>query len=331
MLMKYLLPKCSSFLCNQGKSFASPWRYTVRRYGPPGSSSSESITEIPEDKWHKEKYSCNPAIDKPHSPFNIITRSAVHRKYHPFSFTSYDKKVKMEMSNNGTHVIIDIPGKELHYSGGGVRDTYTANHIHFHHGRSKIFGSEHFIDSKCYPVEMHIVHNNKNYPNLATAEGKPLGISVLAFMFEKTVASNDVLDPIINALKEIKKPMTTVPIELPSLLSILPPDVANAIYYQYTDMEGVIPHITWTVFKERILMSEDQLAEFHKLQASEVHPLTEEPLRLGDNNRSPRVDQKLIVFTNEADPSEESAEDEEKGKSFRGKLSKAFKGITGKK
>ncbi len=45
-------------------------------------------------------------------------------------------------------------------------------------------GSEHTIDGKEYPAEIHFVHFNKKYGDISTAVTKSDGLAVLGFFYE---------------------------------------------------------------------------------------------------------------------------------------------------
>ena len=45
-------------------------------------------------------------------------------------------------------------------------------------------GSEHTIDGKKYPMEVHLVHWNKKYGTVEEAMKHPDGLAVIGFMYE---------------------------------------------------------------------------------------------------------------------------------------------------
>ncbi|BFZ04455.1 hypothetical protein BsWGS_07494 [Bradybaena similaris] len=329
MLFKHLLPKCSAFLGSQGKNYASLWRHTVRGYNgrteSSGSSDSEEYT-VSDEMWDKQIHTCRRLPYKWHSPAHIYTDEAVSREYPPLNFFNYDKRdVEMGMANNGTLVTIDFPNKELQFSGAGLLHTFVVDHIHFHWGDDSSYGAEHQIDSQWFPMEMHIVHFNERYPNLATAEGNPKGIVVLAFLFEKSRIPNKELNHITDRLKEIKDPYSTVPLQLPSVMSILPGTVRESIFYQYANEPGTAQWtFAWVVFRDTIKISESQLAEFRSLNSSQIDEKTGLPKPLCNNNRTPYWIDKLLVFTNTPELEAAPAKPVKRGRSLRGSISNLF-------
>lgn len=67
--------------------------------------------------------------------------------------------------------------------GGPMNSVYFLDHIHFHWGNSDHKGSEHFINGKSYPMEMHAVHL-KPHMSFEQAIKLPDGIVVVAYIFE---------------------------------------------------------------------------------------------------------------------------------------------------
>ncbi|BFZ04451.1 hypothetical protein BsWGS_07490 [Bradybaena similaris] len=332
MLIKHLLPKCSSLLGSQGKNYAPLWRYTVRRYGRTDSSGSDDSLAS-EEKWHQEQLTCRAETDHPHSPIDIDTSKVVPREYLPLKFSLYDfAGVRMVLQNNGTVLKIDIGNGEPHVTGGGMIELYRANHVHFHWGSDSTRGSEHTIDGQHFPMEMHIVHFNRKYPNIVDASKKAVGLSVLAFMFEISNKPNEALKPITFMVNEVKQPYTWVPIELPNLMSILPQNLST--FYHYTDDNKRFAHptISWTIFKDTIKISESQIASFRRLNSQEMDPKTKKLKPMVDNNRPTNSSINPRVFTDENDPRRRRFDDSPDTKKKRKSLSeKMFKGLKIKK
>ena len=65
---------------------------------------------------------------------------------------------------------------------------YEFETLHFHWGRKNNRGSEHILNGVRFPMEMHIIHRNKNYPNMEVALNNSDGLAVLGIFFQvKTV------------------------------------------------------------------------------------------------------------------------------------------------
>ena len=61
---------------------------------------------------------------------------------------------------------------------------YIFQQSHWHWGRDKSHGSEHHIDGRKDPMEIHLVHMNSKYQTLAEAFQYTDGVAVLAFNYE---------------------------------------------------------------------------------------------------------------------------------------------------
>lgn len=68
--------------------------------------------------------------------------------------------------------------------GGPFKSPYIFELLHFHWGPLKESGTEHFLNSKSYHMEMHVTHRHPNYPDMTEAAKYKNGIVVLAFLFE---------------------------------------------------------------------------------------------------------------------------------------------------
>ena len=64
---------------------------------------------------------------------------------------------------------------------------YEFAQFHWHWGSVSTQGSEHTIDGKEYPAEIHFVHFNKKYGDISTAVSKSDGLAVLGFFYEVNI------------------------------------------------------------------------------------------------------------------------------------------------
>ncbi|MGH0150165.1 UNVERIFIED_CONTAM: hypothetical protein FKN15_022363 [Acipenser sinensis] len=82
---------------------------------------------------------------------------------------------------------------------------YSAAQLHLHWGSTDhLGGSEHTINGKQYPAEMHVVHfNSDKYSNLSTAVDKADGLAVLG-VFIDVGAFNPVFDHILSHLGSVR-------------------------------------------------------------------------------------------------------------------------------
>ncbi|XP_056006607.1 carbonic anhydrase 7-like isoform X2 [Ostrea edulis] len=212
--------------------------------------------------WHNHYPHCGGSSQ---SPISVNTAKAVlNTNLTTFNFTGYDSinNVRMSMKNNGHSVQIDLMGQLMTTSGGGLKNTYRAKQFHFHWGSEDKRGSEHDINNHHFPMEMHVVHFDSTYSTFDEAVNATDGVHVLAFLFD-VGAVNHHFDEIIQhfyriAHKDDHVNLTTFP-----LAELFPEDLK--VYYRYHGSLTTPPcseTVIWTIFKETIKISEDQLMKF---------------------------------------------------------------------
>ncbi|XP_052213016.1 carbonic anhydrase 2-like [Dreissena polymorpha] len=215
------------------------------------------------DHWH---------IDYPHcggthqSPIDLQTRDAVVDPTHlsPIVFYGYDRvsNLNYTLENNGHTVQIGLNEKTMMISGGGLSDTYIAEQFHFHWGAVDERGSEHSLNGRYFPMEMHIVHYNKKYGNISSSVDKADGLAVLGFFFE-VGRFNFHFQEIINNFGDIQYKDEKVQIHSIPMIDLMPARLAN--YYRYVGSLTTPPcyeSVTWTIFNETIEIAEEQLVQF---------------------------------------------------------------------
>lgn len=167
-------------------------------------------------------------------------------------------------------------------SGGGLGYVYSTLQFHFHWGSDKSDGSEHKVDSKRYPMEMHIVSKRKDL-SLAEALRTPNGLAVLGFLIEakkadgrsssenvETHPTSDMeawnkLTSYFPAIHNINsKVNVTDGISIDDLLG----DVNRAEYFRYNGSlttPSCDEAVVWTVFKEAVKMDQALMTMFPTL------------------------------------------------------------------
>ncbi|XP_045844393.1 carbonic anhydrase 5A, mitochondrial isoform X6 [Meles meles] len=89
-------------------------------------------------------------------------------------------------------------------SGGPLENHYRLKQFHFHWGATDERGSEHTVDGRAYPAELHLVHWNsvkyRNYKEAVTGEN---GVAVIG-VFVKLGARHEELQKLVRVLPEIK-------------------------------------------------------------------------------------------------------------------------------
>merc|ERR1740131_266234 len=122
--------------------------------------------------WNNLFSSCR---GKEQSPINIVTKdleaSAIHYDDR-FEFTGYfDVPAKMKIENKAFTVKVSWASDEPRpsISGGGLGGQYEFLQYHIHWGLAEDAGSEHTVDGRTYPMELHLVHRNVKYGTVEEA------------------------------------------------------------------------------------------------------------------------------------------------------------------
>uniref|UniRef100_A0A8U8BPM4 Uncharacterized protein n=1 Tax=Geospiza parvula TaxID=87175 RepID=A0A8U8BPM4_GEOPR len=148
-------------------------------------------------------------------------------------------------------------------SGGGLPGRYRALQLHFHWGSPAGNGSEHTLDGRQLPMEMHIVHMNAMYQTLAEAKGHPNGLAVLGFFFQVGLQG-----PSRTWVLAVQLGEHWDSVDLAStfrLSTLLPPAPRLSGYYRYQGSlttPDCSEAVVWTVFEEPVEIGREQLKAF---------------------------------------------------------------------
>ncbi|XP_047736802.1 putative carbonic anhydrase 3 [Hyalella azteca] len=227
---------------------------------------------------------------KRQSPINIDRFSVQYSHWvgiYPIYFYNYEVIPEQQIAiNNGEQLQVMHNSKvPPSIKGGGLHGTYLLSQYHFHWGSDSSKGSEHTINTVRYPMELHLVHYKAQYGDMMNALRYADGVAVLAVLFEVSSRDNPALAPVLQQVQNIRRgrgtPMT--PVNAPyAVASLLPDDTKS--FYRY---EGSLTSppcnevVIWTVFKEPVHVSQNQLELMRTLL-----DLHDEPIE--DNFRNPQ-------------------------------------------
>lgn len=187
------------------------------------------------------------------SPIDIITSSVVEDGGINNININYEES-QVSIINNG-HTI------QFNYDGGSSADLnnidYDLLQFHFH------TGSEHTIDGKRYPMEMHLVHQDPVTKLLA----------VIGIFFEEG-EEQEVLKEHMGKLPKYKgdsySGKSTFKVE-----ELLPDDMEFYTYSGSLTTPACSEIVTWYVVKEPITASAEQLASFQEIMHENYRPTQE--------------------------------------------------------
>ncbi|KAF4675388.1 hypothetical protein FOL47_007846 [Perkinsus chesapeaki] len=165
--------------------------------------------------------------------------------------------VSIVISGHGMGGIVDSDkyGFNITNVRGYEDDHFVLHHVHPHWGLSNYTGSEHLIEGKAYPLEMHFVHYNDKFNSLGEAKGQPGGLAVIGVLFEIGEANSE----IAKFLDSILAGRSTV--DSVDLTALMPVD-ASTMFYAYNGSlttPTCDENLLWHVAKTTMTVSEDQL------------------------------------------------------------------------
>lgn len=242
--------------------------FAVCILAPSAHCASETIA------WCYTQPGCNyttwPSIAAPYcngtrqSPINIVSADATENaNLTEFTFTGYDSTSAMKtIENTGKTVKVNF-NSGIKISGGDLSETYDSLQFHLHWGNgTAIPGSEHTVDGKRYPMELHIVNAKSSYnrnTTLAVADSE--GLAALGFFIEELpdgetgpAAWQSLTEYLVNISEAGQKENIKATISLDDLLS----GVNRTNYYRYLGSlttPSCNEAVVWTVFKDSIKVS----------------------------------------------------------------------------
>ncbi|XP_072823607.1 carbonic anhydrase 7 isoform X2 [Vicugna pacos] len=180
------------------------------------------------------------------SPINIVSSQAVYSPSLKPLELSYESCTSLSITNNGHSVQVDFNDSDDRtvVTGGPLDGPYRLKQFHFHWGKKHSVGSEHTVDGKSFPSELHLVHwNAKKYSTFGEAASAPDGLAVVGVFLEGTKAQFSCFNP----------------------KCLLP---ASWHYWTYPGSLTTPPlseSVTWIVLREPISISERQMEKFRSL------------------------------------------------------------------
>jgi len=185
-----------------------------------------------------------------------------------------DDRFNGMVSNNGHTAVLSVrkDNKEENgiVSGGPLNsDEYVMLQLHFHWGANNQRGSEHTIDGKEFPMEMHIVHIKRGL-TIEQALAAPDGLAVVGQMFEITDDDNRAIQPLVESLKQIrdyKGEFAMDDVDL-KVVDLLPKGGTYANYPGSLTTPPCSEAVVWLLYLDPIPISARQMDSFRELEDS---------------------------------------------------------------
>ncbi|XP_078056264.1 carbonic anhydrase 12 [Mustelus asterias] len=235
-------------------SGASDWTYK----GPHG-----------EDHWPLDYPECG---NHQQSPIDFDT-SIYDSSLEPIQLLGYNLSAteNLSLTNDGHAVKMNLPSNMQMVI---MSHRYTAVQLHLHWGSEvEDLGSEHTVHGRHYPSELHIVHyNSEKYSNISMAQDKGDGLAVLGILIQNG-SFNPAYQKIFSHLTEIRFKDKEIKMPGFNINDLLPRQLDE--YYRYNGSlttPPCYPSVLWTVFRQSVQISSDQLLELQRdLYTSQVN------------------------------------------------------------
>ncbi|XP_063294329.1 carbonic anhydrase 5A, mitochondrial isoform X2 [Pelobates fuscus] len=206
------------------------------------------------------------------SPIDIRVRDSIfHPDLAPVK-THYDPNTCLHIWNNGYAFLVefdDCTDKSV-VSGGPLENPYRLKQFHFHWGVNNDWGSEHTVDSKVFPAELHLVHwNCTKYRTFEEAIMEENGLAVIG-IFLKVGRHHEKLQKLVDILPSVryKDSLTEFNYFDPSCL--LPSCNDYWTYAGSLTTPPLTESVSWIIMKKPIEVDHSQLAVFRSLLYSAV-------------------------------------------------------------
>jgi carbonic anhydrase len=165
------------------------------------------------------------------------------------------KSIPLSILNTGRTIQVNVAsGNSINLDG----EKFELLQFHFHHP------SEHTVEGKPYPMELHFVHAN--------AKGE---LAVLGILLKEGM-ENAALMPVWKAMPDRKMDAKNIPGAQVDIAKLLPSDRKIFRYFGSLTTPPCSETVKWVVFQEPIEMSAMQIAQFKKifpLNARPIQPL----------------------------------------------------------
>lgn len=204
------------------------------------------------------------------SPIDIKTSNCQTNNSMREVTAKYSPMSGLRLENTGASWMLKMEEMSSSLMGGPLDSEYRVAQMHAHWGSKEGQGSEHTVDGLSYDAELHIVHFNTKYGDLASAVDKPDGLAVLGMFLTLGEEEHQEMEKICQSLEDIqmKKDATALQ-ESIDPANFLP---ENKSYYTYPGSLTTPPlleSVTWIVFKQPVEVTRQQLAAMRAMKYSD--------------------------------------------------------------
>ncbi|CAH1372915.1 unnamed protein product [Tenebrio molitor] len=229
-----------------------------------GVRSSNVWSYLHEDEWPVE---CKEGTKQ--SPIALSRDTAQEETFSSLIFEEFDVTYPVHSKNNGHTMEIRLHVQnQPTVRGGGLPHIFVLDNLHFH------WKSEHTVEGKRFPLELHLVFYANRYANISQALRHTGGVAVFSVLFYFSPDDNRQFEPLITVIDKVYNKINTIEQMNLNVDDYLPRDRAG--FYRYNGSlttpncnEGII----WTVFTNTLPISKNQIKSFATLKRDENRQL----------------------------------------------------------
>uniref|UniRef100_A0A8D0G7G9 Carbonic anhydrase n=1 Tax=Sphenodon punctatus TaxID=8508 RepID=A0A8D0G7G9_SPHPU len=221
------------------------------------------------------------------SPINIVSAQAIYSPSLKPLAISYELCTSLNISNNGHSVVVEFEDADCKtvINGGPLEGPYRLKQFHFHWGISQHQGSEHTVDGKSFPCELHLVHwNARKYAAFGEAAAAPDGLAVVG-VFLETGEEHATMNRLTDALYMVKFKETKAQFKCFNPKCLMPSSLDYWTYPGSLTTPPLCESVTWIVLREPIRISEKQMDKFRTLLFTSEE---DERMQMVNNFRPPQ-------------------------------------------
>ncbi|XP_013097369.2 putative carbonic anhydrase 3 [Stomoxys calcitrans] len=226
-----------------------------------------------QDQWSAEYPTCG---SNQQSPIAINSMEAGAKTHPPIKYDNYKQPFNVIITNNGHSAEIKMPEDAVkpRISGGPLPadETYQFENLHFHWGANNSLGSEHVLNNRRYPMEVHAVHYNTKYANLEEAIQHSDGVTVVTAFYQinsfQRLAALQNVSYALSAIIEYETTTKIANFKLSGMYGGID-TTSKRVYYTYAGSLTTPPcseAVTWIIFPNPVSVTSNQLKPFRKLR-----------------------------------------------------------------
>ncbi|CAI5439121.1 unnamed protein product [Caenorhabditis angaria] len=227
-----------------------------------------------------------PSLGRNQSPIDIvpvITAFGEHLQNAHFE-VHYESTGEFRAVNDGNSVWLMREGNSSELAISFLaEEQYHLDAVNFHWATEPMNGSEHTIGGVGYAGEMHLIHRNTRFANLADAFKQPNGVVTIAVFLNESHDDNTAFSPLIDILSQIRYKGSECKLCSFDFQAFFPAAEKTKEFWMYEGSETTDPFretVQWIVIRAALPISSHQLDKLREVRAGGYHEETSDNLAM---------------------------------------------------